>query len=84
MRRLVLDHLEEFCLRLKHSQDRRPSPHPSVSDHLRRFIECGVLRFGAVRYRCPDCGEDIFVAFSCKRRGLCPSCDAKATASHCT
>ena len=39
-----------------------------------------MLRFGAVRYRCQNCGEDLFVAFSCKRRGLCPSCDAKRAA----
>ena len=35
---------------------------------------------GTARYRCPGCGEDLFVAFSCKRRGLCPSCDAKRAA----
>ena len=38
------------------------------------------MRYGAVRFRCPGCsGHDVFVAFSCKRRG-CPSCDAKRSA----
>ena len=27
--------------------------------------------------RCPDCGEEFFVAFSCRQRGCCPSCDQK-------
>ena len=42
--------------------------------------ECGVMRYGAVRFRCPGCGgHDVFVAFSCKRRG-CQNCDAKRSA----
>ena len=32
-----------------------------------------------MRFRCAACGESLFVAFSCKRRGLCPSCDAERT-----
>ena len=40
-------------------------------------MECGVHRFGVVRFRCKDCGDDLFVPLSCKRRGVCPSCDAK-------
>ncbi len=82
--RLVRDHVEELLLRLRDPSDRRPSPYPSVEKALRAFLECGIHRFGAVRFRCAACGESLFVAFSCKRRGLCPSCDAKATASHCT
>ncbi|WP_373510003.1 transposase zinc-binding domain-containing protein, partial [Thiocapsa sp.] len=33
----------------------------------------------------PDCGHDFLVAFSCKGRGLCPSCNARRmaeTAAH--
>ena len=38
------------------------------------------MRYGAVRFRCPGCGgHDVFVAFSCKRRG-CQNCDAKRSA----
>jgi len=84
LHRLVLDHLEEFVVRMRLPPDHRPRPHPGVLDHFRRYLECGILRFGVVRYRCPSCGEDLFVAFSCKLRGFCPHCAAKATASHCT
>ena len=75
--RVVLDHLEEFAVRLSWPQDCKPRPHPTVIESFRKYIECGLSRFGVVRYRCPKCGQDLFVAFSCKIRGLCPSCDAK-------
>ncbi len=41
------------------------------------------MRYGAVRFRCPGCGDDVFVALSCKRRG-CPNCDAKAYPAYYT
>ncbi|MDD2805104.1 MAG: transposase [Elusimicrobiales bacterium] len=78
--RLVLDNLLEFEAWLKEAPAGKPRPHPSVINSLEKFTECGVLRYGAVRYRCPECGHNVFVAFSCKRRGLCPSCDAKRSA----
>ena len=76
LHRLVLDHLEEFALRLRAPPDKRPWPRPAAEDHFRRFLECGIVRYGVVRFRCPRCGDDLFVAFSCKLR-LCPSCNAK-------
>ena len=80
LQRLVLDHLEEFAASLRRPQDLRPRPSLSVLLHLQRYIECGIARFGVMRFRCPKCGEDQFVAFSCKRRGFCPHCDAKRAA----
>jgi len=32
---------------------------------------------GFARIRCPDCGEERLLMFSCKTRGFCPSCHAK-------
>ena len=78
--RIVLNNLPEFEQWLKNPSDSRPRPHPSVITALEKFVECGVMRYGVVRFRCPECGRDMFVAFSCKRRGLCPSCDAKRSA----
>lgn len=80
LNRLALDHLLEFKEWLKSAPSRKPRPHAAALDALERYTECGVLRYGAVRYRCPGCGHDVFVAFSCKRRGVCPSCDAKRSA----
>ena len=41
------------------------------------YLTCGQLPKGFARFRCGDCRKDILVAFSCKVRGLCPSCDGK-------
>ena len=43
-------------------------------------LECGILAHGFLRLRCGDCGHDKLVAFSCKRRGFCPSCGARRMA----
>jgi hypothetical protein len=42
-----------------------------------RYLKCGVFDYGFARVRCPDCGHDFLVAYSCKCRGLCPSCHKK-------
>ena len=49
-----------------------------VEDEFDAFRECGILAHGFLRLRCGDCGDDKLVAFSCKRRGFCPSCGARA------
>ncbi|PIU19819.1 MAG: hypothetical protein COT18_05475, partial [Elusimicrobia bacterium CG08_land_8_20_14_0_20_59_10] len=78
--RIVLNNLQEFERWLKNpAGSQPPRPQPGVITALEKFIECGVMRYGAVRFRCPKCGHDVFVALSCKRRG-CPSCDAKRSA----
>ena len=56
-----------------------------VEREFRHYLECGILAYGFPRARCPDCGHDFLVAFSCKGRGLCPSCNARRmaeTAAH--
>ena len=56
-----------------------------VKDEFDAFLECGILAHGFLRLRCGDCGHDKRVAFSCKRRGFCPSCGARRmaqTAAH--
>jgi len=44
---------------------------------LEGFLRCGLLSAGFARARCPECGHEIFVAFSCQYRGVCPSCQQK-------
>jgi uncharacterized protein (DUF983 family) len=44
-----------------------------------------ILAHGFLRLCCGDCGNDKLLAFSCKRRGFCPSCGARRmsqTAAH--
>ena len=40
------------------------------------YLDCGIPENGVARVRC-ECGEDFFVAFSCKKRVICPSCSTK-------
>ena len=44
------------------------------------FLQCGRLEYGFLRVRCEDCHHEHLVAFSCKRRGFCPSCGARRMA----
>ena len=56
-----------------------------VKDELRGYLECGMLCFGFARARCTGCGQGFVVAFSCKGRGVCPSCNGRhmaQTAAH--
>jgi ribosomal protein S27E len=38
------------------------------------FLRCGDLASGFLRLRCPDCGDEHLLAFTCKGRHFCPSC----------
>lgn len=50
---------------------------PVVESAFRAYLDCGVYERGCVRIRCPDCAHELYLAFSCKRRGICASCAAK-------
>ena len=56
-----------------------------VREEFERYLACGILSEGFARVHCDTCGHDELVAFSCKRRGFCPSCNARRmhdTAAH--
>jgi hypothetical protein len=48
-----------------------------VEDEFRAYLRCGILAHGFARARCTDCGAERLVAFSCKGRGVCPSCNTR-------
>ncbi len=50
---------------------------PIIREAINKFLECGDLKYGFARVRCSKCEKEFFVAFSCKQRGCCPSCDQK-------
>ncbi len=62
--------------------------HPLPDFVIREFEEyfrCGILAHGFLRAQCESCHLEHLVAFSCKRRGFCPSCGARRmseTAAH--
>ena len=45
------------------------------------YLDCGLLENGFARVRCGTCRGEFLVPFSCKGRGLCPSCAAKRAAA---
>ncbi|WP_206020127.1 transposase [Pseudomaricurvus alkylphenolicus] len=44
------------------------------------YLECGRLEHGFLRVKCDSCRFERLVAFSCKKRGFCPSCGARRMA----
>jgi hypothetical protein len=48
-----------------------------VERDFRKHLDCGILARGFARARCKDCGHDYLIAFSCKARGTCPSCNTR-------
>jgi Putative transposase/Transposase zinc-binding domain len=51
-----------------------------VRDEFEAYLECGILAHGFLRLTCDTCTRDTLVAFSCKRRGICPSCGTRRMA----
>jgi hypothetical protein len=77
--RVVRDHLETF---LAHARESYARPLPQyVEQELRGYLRCGVFSYGFTHCHCDTCGHDVLVAFSCKGRGLCPSCAGRRMAN---
>ena len=81
--RLVQQHAAGF---IAHTEASTGAELPRfIKDEFDAFLECGILAHGFLRLRCGECGHDKLLAFSCKRRGFCPSCGARRmsqTAAH--
>jgi hypothetical protein len=44
-----------------------------VLREVQEYLDCGILERGCALFACADCGFVRLLAFSCKRRGFCPS-----------
>ena len=51
-----------------------------VQKEFEAYLDCGRLERGFLRVVCEACHAEKLVAFSCKRRSLCPSCCARRMA----
>jgi ribosomal protein S27E len=75
--RLVAEHYPRFS-------DRRAAEGLAlpryVEDEFEAYLKCGLLEHGFLRVKCESCRAEKLVAFSCKRRGFCPSCGARRMA----
>jgi hypothetical protein len=76
---VVQRHLASF---LRHTAEAYDKPLPAyVEREFRAYLRCGVFAHGFVRAHCDDCGHDLLVPFSCKHRGICPSCAGRRMAN---
>ena len=73
LHRIVREHLATF---LVEAQDRYPSGELPcfIRAEFEHYLRCGLLCHGFARVRCSTCHDELLVAFSCKKRGFCPSC----------
>ena len=77
--RLVQQHYETFAADLERAATGTGLPQ-FVKDEFDAYLDCGILACGFMRLRCGGCARDTLVAFSCKRRGICPSCGTRRMA----
>ncbi|HVH45613.1 MAG TPA: transposase zinc-binding domain-containing protein, partial [Labilithrix sp.] len=76
---LVREHLETF---VAHARETYGAPLPKyVEAEFREYLRCGVFAHGFLRARCEACEHDLLVAFSCKKRAVCPSCAGRRMAN---
>jgi hypothetical protein len=75
--RCVQGHLETCLAQYCDGHDDEWSVPEYVEREFRRYLEGGVLAHGFARARCGQCGHDFLIAFSCKGRGVCLSCNAR-------
>ena len=78
---LLYQLVERYCPEFKEilSQQGKSLPY-HVEKEFDEFLKCGRLEHGFLRVVCDDCKHEKLVAFSCKKRGFCPSCGARRMA----
>ena len=84
LHRTIREHLRTFLAETEARNDGSGLPRFVVAE-FERYLRCGILAHGFARVRCPACGDESLVAFSCKGRGFCPSCTTRrmqGTATH--
>ena len=74
---LVQENFESFFA--ERDAEDRPLPE-FVKREFESYLGCGIPSLGFMRLKCCECEEERIVAFSCKKRGFCPSCCAKRMA----
>ena len=77
---IVQHHLETFLARAAEADPWGEGVAGWVEEDFRAYLRCGILAHGFARIRCDDCAAERLVAFSCKGRGVCPSCNARRIA----
>ena len=79
--RIIQDNLDTFIA--DREREGRPLPRYVIKE-FEAFLECGIPAYGFLRLICKSCRQEKILAFSCKKRGVCPSCCAKRQAEAAT
>ncbi|MBW2245278.1 MAG: transposase [Deltaproteobacteria bacterium] len=77
---VVQHHLETFLTQAAETASMGSGVPFWVEKDFRAYLRCGILAHGFARARCEDCGHERLIPFSCKGRGLCPSCTTRRMA----
>src|SRR5712692_3216366 len=82
--KVVAEYLETFLALLDTDPDAKGLP-AYVQREFYDYLQCGILAHGFLRLGCDTCKHEMLLAFSCTRRGFCPSCAGQRmaqTAAH--
>jgi ribosomal protein S27E len=71
---IVTEHYPRFVQEIERAGGYLPG---FVRQEFEDYLKCGLLEHGFLRVKCDGCRHEHLVAFSCKRRGFCPSCGAR-------
>ena len=75
--RIIKEHWPRFQKHLERQGKQLPA---YVIQEFEDFLKCGCLQHGFLRVQCESCHAEKILGFSCKRRGICPSCGARRMA----
>jgi len=71
---VISAHYPRFVQEIERSGGHLPK---FIRQEFENYLKCGLLEHGFLRVKCDGCRHEHLVAFSCKRRGFCPSCGAR-------
>jgi hypothetical protein len=77
---VVQNHLETFLATAEEADPLGFGIPAWVERDFRAYLRCGILAHGFARIHCGDCGTERLLPYSCKGRGVCPSCNARRMA----
>jgi hypothetical protein len=71
-------HFDSYVRAYEERFELRSGPlRPVVVRSVEEFLSCGRLQGGFARIRCTKCRKEHLLAFSCRTRNFCSSCQAK-------
>ena len=78
--------IKQHYLSWHKKRENKGTPVPRYVDQVfQKYLGCGILAKGFACAHCDGCNKTFFIAYSCKGRGICPSCNTLTmvkTAAH--